>query len=99
MFPVRFNGPAGAAALKERDITISEAARRINEAGRMTIERSHLSNVLAGRRGAGADLVREFADLTGMEPMVFVGPDDPRGAVIELARIYEVTVEDLGASA
>lgn len=99
MCPVKFNGSAGAAALRERDISISEAARRINEAGRMSIERSHLSNVLAGRRGAGGDLVREFADLTGLEPMVFVGPEDPREAVIELARIYAVTGEELGATA
>lgn len=97
--PVKFNGSAGAAALRERDISISEAARRINEAGRVTIERSHLSNVLAGRRGAGADLVREFAELTGMEPMVFVGPDNPREAVIELARMYDVTGDDLEVAA
>lgn len=40
-------------------------------------------------------MVRKFAELTGMEPMVFVGPEDPRAAVAELARIYELTVDDL----
>lgn len=94
---MRFNGPAGSAALKERDISVSEAARRITAEGRMTIERSHLSNVLAGRRGAGGDLVREFAYLTGLPPMVFVGPEDPKAAVVELAKIYEVTPEELAS--
>lgn len=96
---MRFNGAAGAAALASRDISISEAARRINAAGRMAIERSHLSNVLAGRRGAGADLVREFAELTGEEPMVFIGPEDARAAVAELARIYALTPDDLNGAA
>lgn len=95
---MRFNGPAGAAALAARDISISEAARRINERGRMSIQRSHLSNVLAGRRGAGAELVREFADLTGEEPMVFIGPEDARAAVAELARIYKLGPADLEAA-
>lgn len=95
MCPVKFNGASGAAALAAREISISEAARRINAAGRITIERSHLSNILAGRRGAGAELVREFAELTGDEPMSFVGPDDPREAVLELARLYKVTPDEL----
>lgn len=86
---MRFNGAAGAAALREREISISAAARAVG------VERSHLSNILSGRRGAGADMVRKFAELTGMEPMVFVGPEDPRAAVAELARIYELTVDDL----
>lgn len=90
---MKFNGAAGAAALASRDISISDAARRIG------IERSHLSNILAGRRGAGADLVRAFADLTGEKPMVFVGTEDPKQAVIELARLYDVKPADLKASA
>lgn len=94
---MNFNGAAGAAALEERRISISEAARRINDAGRMTIERSHLSNVLSCRRSAGADLIREFAELTGMEPMAFVGPEDPRDAVIRLARLYKVTPKELAS--
>jgi transcriptional regulator with XRE-family HTH domain len=89
---MRFNGPAGRAALEARDISISEAARRID------VERSHLSNVLAGRRGAGADMVRKFADLTGEAPMVFVGPEDPRAAVLELAALYEITPAELKAA-
>lgn len=89
---MRFNGPAGAAALASRDISISEAARRIK------VNRSHLSNVLNGHRGAGAEMVKKFADLTGMEPMAFVGPEDTRAAVVELARIYELTAADLEAA-
>lgn len=89
---MRFNGSAGAAALASRDISISEAARRIG------VERSHLSNILSGRRGAGAEMVRKFAELTGEEPMVFVGPEDPRAAVLELARLYEVTSDELAAA-
>lgn len=92
---MKFNGPAGMAALAKREISVSEAARRISKAGRITVERSHLSNILAGRRGAGAEMVREFAELTGEEPMVFVGPEDPRAAVAELARLYGLTANDL----
>lgn len=92
MCPVRFNGAAGAAALATRGISISEAARRIG------VQRSHLSNILSGRRGAGGEMVRKFAELTGMEPMVFVGAEDPRAAVAELARIYELTADDLEAA-
>jgi transcriptional regulator with XRE-family HTH domain len=86
---MRFNGAAGAAALRQRGITVSEAARRIG------VERSHLSNILSGRRGAGAELVRKFAELTGEPPMVFVGPEDPKAAVVELAHLYGVTPKDL----
>lgn len=89
---MRFNGAAGAAALATRNLSISEASRRIG------VERSHLSNILAGRRGAGAEMVMKFAELTGEEPMVFVGPEDPKAAVVELARNYGVTTADLEAA-
>lgn len=89
---VRFNGAAGAIALSERGISISEAARLID------VDRSHLSNVLAGRRSAGGELVKKFADLTGMSPMAFVGPDNPREALLALNRIYKVTAAELEAA-
>lgn len=89
---MRFNGAAGAAALDEMQMSISEAARELG------VERSHLSNVLAGRRGAGASLVKGFAELTGKSPMTFVGPEDPRAAVVALARIYKVTPAELAVA-
>lgn len=90
---MRFNGAAGQAALTARGIPIAEAARRLG------MERTTLHNILSGRRKGGADLVRRFAELTGEDPMSFVGPEDPREAVVRLARIYKVTPDELKASA
>lgn len=95
---MRFNGSAGAAALEARGITISAAARKLRECGH-DIERSHLSNILSGRRGAGIEMVQAFATLTGEDPMVFVGPEDPRDAVLRLCRVYKITAKDLKATA
>lgn len=89
---MRFNGPAGAAALDRAGITVTDAAKRVG------VERSHLSNILAGRRKGGADLVRKFAEMTGEKPMTFVGPDDPKAAVVALAAAYGVTPDDLAVA-
>lgn len=69
--------------------TISDAARAIGE------DRSHLSNVLAGRRNARPELIQRLAAYLGVNPYVLLGPEDPRAAVVELARMYELGPEDL----
>lgn len=84
--PMRFNGPAADRILKDRGITVTAAAKACG------VERAHLSNILAGRRGAGVELVRAFSDFVGVEPMAVVGPEDPRAAIAELAKAYGLKV-------
>lgn len=79
---MRFNGPAAKRILEDREITISAAARACG------VDRAHFSNILAGRRGAGAELVKAFADFVGVQPFAIVGPEDPRAALAELAEVY-----------
>lgn len=89
---MRFNGRAAAQLLADRQISISEAARQTG------VDRSHLSNVLSGRRNAGAEMVLLFSNFLQVEPMVLVGPSDPRAAVVSLAKLYKVRPEELVAS-
>jgi transcriptional regulator with XRE-family HTH domain len=85
---VRLNHAAAKAYVLSKG-TISDAARAVDE------DRSHLSNVLAGRRNARPELIQRLAAYLGVNPYVLLGPEDPRSAVIELARLYEVEAADL----
>lgn len=71
--------------------TVSAAARAMGE------DRSHLSNVLAGRRRGSPELIKKLAIYLGVNPYALLGPEDPRAAVIELVRLFEVTAEEVPA--
>lgn len=89
------NHKAAAALLASAGISISEAARRIDE------DRSHLSNVLSGRRRGGARIIRKLSDLLGKDPYTLIGPNDPveaRQALIAMAREYGITGSELDAA-
>ena len=69
--------------------SVAEAARRIS------MDRTLLSRILNGERPGSVDLAISLGDATGQNPYRYIGPDDPRGAVIELARRMGITAADL----
>lgn len=85
---VKFNGPGAKRILEERRITVSAAAKACG------VERAHFSNILAGRRHAGVDVVKAFADFVGVDPMSVVGPEDPKAALLELNKAYGIKVSE-----
>lgn len=86
------NHKAAALLLAERGITISAAARAIDE------DRSHLSNVLSGRRRGGARLIRKLSEFLKVDVLALVGPADQtetRAALLALAREFGITGDEL----
>ena len=87
--PLRLNHLTAAHLLREQGHTATAAAERLG------IERSNFAHMLAGRRQFPADKIPALADLLGVNPYELLGPEDPRAAVIELARLYELSPAEL----
>ncbi len=62
------------------------------------MERTHLSRCLAGTRNFPMEHLPRLAEFLEVDPYELLGPEDPRAAVIELARLYRVTESELVAS-
>lgn len=67
-------------------------------AAALGIERSNLAHMLAGRRVFPAERIPALAEVLGVNPYELLGPEDPRAAVVELARLFEVRPDELAAS-
>lgn len=89
----RLNHLVAARLIEERGRTITETAAALD------VDRANLSRVLAGHRQFPADKIRPLAEFLGVNPYELLGPEDPRAAVVELARMYEVTTDELLAIA
>lgn len=66
-------------------------------AGAMGMERSQLAHVLAGRRPMPPERIPALAEALGVNPFELLGPEDPRAALVELARMYGVRPEELAS--
>lgn len=88
---IRLNAPAAAAEVQRRGHTITEVANALG------IERTYMSRCLTGARNLPAELIPVLADFLGVDPFRLLGPEDPRDAVVELARLYKVKPDELVA--
>lgn len=59
------------------------------------IARSHLSNIVNGARAATPEIIQKLAAVLNLNPYTLLGPEDPKAAVSELARLYQLTPADL----
>lgn len=83
------------------------AARLIRERGHsvtgvasaLGMDRANLSHCLAGRRQFPAEKIVGLAEALGVNPYELLGPENPRAAVIELARMYDVQPDELAVPA
>ena len=80
-------------ALELKGYSVSEVARLLGE------NRANLSQVLNGRRKGSPALAVRIAAITGDNPFTFLGPDDPKAAVIDLCRRMGITAADLEGAA
>lgn len=62
------------------------------------MDRTLLSRILNGERRGTVELAIKIAEQTGQSPYRYFGPDDPRAAVIELAKRMGITGADLEAA-
>ena len=86
---VHLNHLAASRLLQERGRSITEVAAELD------VDRANLSRMLAGRRNFPPEKITAFAELLGVNPYEILGPEDPRAAVIELARLLGVQPRDL----
>ena len=88
-----FNGPSAKQAIEDKGLTVTFVAQEMDP----PMSRAVLSNILNGNRKGGVDLAVRIARVLGDDPYAFLGPDNPRAAVIELARELGVTAEELAS--
>lgn len=88
-----FNHVSARKAIDDRGITVAEMGRRIG------VDRAVLSNILNGNRKGSMSLARKFAEVTGENPYTYIGPDDPRTALIQMCVEFGITPDDLRVSA
>ena len=91
--PQTFNHEAALRSIQDKGLTIAFVAREIGK------DRTVLSNILNGNRKGSVDLAVAIAGVTGDNPYAFLGPNDPRAAVIDLARKMGITAADLEGAA
>lgn len=89
----RLNHRAAAQKLTARGQTVTAAAEHVG------IERTLMSRCFAGTRSFPMELLPRLADFLECDPYELLGPDDPKAAVVELARLYKLTAADLAATA
>lgn len=59
------------------------------------IARTHLSNIVHGKRPATAETVKALAEALNLNPYALLGPEDPTEAIRELVALYGLTEDDL----
>lgn len=57
-----------------------------------------MSRCFAGTRSFPMELLPRLAEFLDCDPFELLGPEDPRAAVAELARLYKLTPADLAAA-
>lgn len=88
---VRLNPPVAARLIRDQGHTVTAVAEHLG------LERSNLAHMLAGRRQFPTSKIPALAELLKVTPYELLGPEDPRAAVVELARLYDVTPDELVA--
>lgn len=88
---IRPNHEVVARLIQERGFTVTEVARHL------AIERSNFTHMLAGRRTLPAEHIPALAELLTVRPYELLGPEDPREAVVELARLFQITPHELAS--
>jgi DNA-binding transcriptional regulator YdaS (Cro superfamily) len=89
LVPIRANHETAAHLIRQQGHTVTSVAEHLG------IERTNLTHMLAGRRQFPADKIPALAELLKVSPYELLGPEDPRAAVVELARLYDVTRDEL----
>lgn len=89
--PIRANHLTAARLIREQGHTVTSTAEHLG------IERSNLAHMLAGRRQFPVDKIPALAEFLKVNPYELLGPEDPRSAVVEMARLYELTADELAA--
>lgn len=90
--PLRLNPQSAQREIDLQGHTVTAVAAVVG------MDRSNLSHCLAGRRVFPAEKIRPLAEFLGVDPYLLLGPDDPREAVIELARLYDLSPDELVAA-
>lgn len=80
-------------SIEDKGISVSDLAAMIGH------NRSNLSAILNGHRKGSVDLAVRIGAITGDSPYAFLGPDDPKAALVELCVRMGVTAADLEAAA
>lgn len=90
-----FNHVAAKADVLRYCGSVAKAAREMQP----EMDRTLLSRILNGERPGTVDLAISLGAVTGQNPYRYFGPDDPRAAVIDLARRMGITAADLEGAA
>lgn len=90
-----FNHVAAKADVLRYCGSVAKAARDMQP----QMDRTLLSRILNGERPGTVDLAIRLGAVTGQNPYRYFGPDDPREAVIDLAKRMGITGDDLEVSA
>ena len=80
-------------SLEDKGISVSDLAEKIGH------NRSNLSAILNGHRKGSTDLAVKIGAITGDNPYAYLGPDDPKAALVELCVRMGVTAKDLESAA
>jgi transcriptional regulator with XRE-family HTH domain len=89
--PLRLNHSTASEYVRLRGRTVTEVARHLG------LERTFVSRCLSGSRNLPPEQIPALAAFLEVEPFKLLGPEDPRAAVVELARMYEVKPDELEA--
>lgn len=85
----RLNHLVAARLVQERGRTVTSIASDLG------MDRSNLAHMLAGRRQFPAEQIPALAELLAVSPYELLGPEDPRAAVVELAKHMQIRPEEL----
>lgn len=80
---MKLNGEALRTICSDRDVSFSQLSAGVG------VERSHISNLAAGRRQASAGLIRAIAAYLKVDVLALLGPENP-----EVAQAEALTGED-----
>lgn len=78
--------------LHERGQKVTAAAEFVG------LERTYMSRCFAGTRKFPMELLPRLAEFLDCDPYELLGPTDPKAAVVELARLYNLTADDLAVA-
>jgi transcriptional regulator with XRE-family HTH domain len=90
---IRLNHEIASRTIREQGHTVTGVAEHLG------MDRPNLSRALSGSRSFPPEKIRPLAELLGVPPYALLGPEDPKAAIVELARVFEMTPEDFAGSA
>jgi hypothetical protein len=92
---IRLNHEIASRLIREQGYTVTGVAEHVG------MDRPNLSRCLSGAKGRvfPPEKIPALAELLGVSPYVLLGPEDPKAAIVELARVFDMTPEDFAGSA